>query len=543
MRTHRKLWNIISLTLASALALAACAPAAPVVQTQVVKETEVVTVRETQIVEQQVVITATPEPFKPKGTLAVGLTTNVAAIEVPYAPERQSANASWTMFDSLIFPEPDGTFSPMLAESWEISDDGREITFKLRQDVTFHDGSPFNADSVVFSYEAYTRPEVTYPWATAADGVEKIDDYTVKVVRNEPNSLMLTFISGWSMIPVDWGGKTQQEFAERPIGTGPFMLDEWVKGDHLTVVANPNYWNKGYPKVERVVFRFLPESATRIAAVQTGEIDIAPRLTSEEAQSLLGVPGVQIIRYPVNRVYYLAFNNLTTGVGTPIEDANVRKAMAHAVDVQAIIDALFDGYATRAVGFVGPGDLGFDNAEPVPYDPDLAKQMLAEAGYPSGFAMDMACPDGAYSHINEVCQAIREQLNDVGITGDLSIMESNAYWDLESKKELPPLFVDSWSSTTTESYGRLEGALAKDETYANWYNEELGGLILDILTAFEVEERAQVYRDIQTHMREDPPFVYLYYPQAFEAITTRVQNYQPRAAENYFLWDVSVSDE
>jgi peptide/nickel transport system substrate-binding protein len=409
--------------------------------------------------------------------------------------------------------------------------------------VTFHDGSPFNADSVVFSYEAYTRPEVTYPWATAADGVEKIDDYTVKVVRNEPNSLMLTFISGWSMIPVDWGGKTQQEFAERPIGTGPFMLDEWVKGDHLTVVANPNYWNKGYPKVERVVFRFLPESATRIAAVQTGEIDISPRLTSEEAQSLLGVPGVQIIRYPVNRVYYLAFNNLTTGVGTPIEDANVRKAMAHAVDVQAIIDALFDGYATRAVGFVGPGDLGFDNAEPVPYDPDLAKQMLAEAGYPSGFAMDMACPDGAYSHINEVCQAIREQLNDVGITGDLSIMESNAYWDLESKKELPPLFVDSWSSTTTESYGRLEGALAKDETYANWYNEELGGLILDILTAFEVEERAQVYRDIQTHMREDPPFVYLYYPQAFEAITTRVQNYQPRAAENYFLWDVSVSDE
>lgn len=542
MRTYRKSWQAFSLMLAFTLALAACAPAAPVVQTQVVKETQVITVKETQIVNQEVIITATPEAFKPTGTLKVGLTTNVAAIEVPYAPERQSANAAWTMFDSLVFPEPDGTFSPMLAESWDIAPDGKSITFHLRQDVTFHDGSPFNADSVVFSYEAYTKPEVPYPWLIAADGVEKVDDYTVKIIRAEPNSLLLSFISGWSMIPPNWGGKTAQEFAESPIGTGPFMFTEWVKGDHLTVSANPTYWNAGYPKVAEIDFKFMPESATRIAAVQTGEIDIAPRLTSEEAQSLLGAAGVQIIRYPVNRVFYLAFNNLSTGIGTPLEDANVRKAMAHAVDVQSIIDALFDGYATRGVGFVGPGDLGFDNAEPVAFDPELAKQMLADAGYADGFAIDMACPDGAYSHINEVCQAIREQLNEVGITGDLNIMESNAYWDLESKKELPPLFVDSWSSTSTESYNRLEGALRKDQTYANWYTERLDQLIASLLTTFEVDARAKVYGDIQTDMREDPPFVYLYYPQTFEATTTHVQNYQPRSAENYFLWDVSVSD-
>ena len=548
MSSTKHFWKAASLALIGALLLAACAPAAtPVVeiQTQVVRETQIV--QQTQVVEQQVevVITATPEPFQPKGTLTVGLTTIVANLENPYAPERNSANVSWTLFDSLVFPEPDGTFSPALAESWETSEDGRTVTFTLRQGVKFHNGEDLTADDVVHSWETYIDPVVTYAsnW-TIADSVEKVDDYTVAVTTAEPNALLMPYIStSWSIIPKDYYEEVGATgFAENPVGTGPFMLEEWVKGDSITVVANPSYWRQGYPKLEKVIFKFMPESATRIAAIQTGEIDISPRLTTEDAQGLLGAPDVQIIRYPVNRVYYLAFNNITTGKGTPIEEPAVRQALQYAVDVDGIITTLFDGFATRSVGFIGPGDLGFDNAEPIPYDPEQAKAMLAEAGYPNGFAVDMACPDGAYAHINEVCEIIRNNLNEVGVTGELDIMESNAYWELEATQSLVPLFVDSWSSQLTEAYPRLQGALNKGDSYANFYTDEIQGLLDDIATTVDVEERAALYGDIQQLMRDDPPFVYLYFPEAFEAVRTRVQNYEPRSAEQYYLWDVSVLD-
>jgi peptide/nickel transport system substrate-binding protein len=541
MSLKRTTFIAVSLLAAFATLLVSCGPAPTA---QVIRETQVV--QETVVVQEEVevVVTATPEPFAPKGTLTIGLSTNVTAIERPYAPERQSDNAALTMFDSLVYPEADGTISPALAESWEVSEDGTTYTFHLREGVTFHNGDPLTADAVVFSWETYRQDEVTYAsnW-TIAENVTKVDDMTVEVSTSEPNALLLPYIaSAWAIIPVDWGGVSKEEFAEHPIGTGPFMFEEWVKSDHLTVVANPNYWREGYPKLAEVVFKFMPESATRVAAVQTGEIDIAPRLTSDEIGDLIGAPGVTVVRYPVNRSYYVAFNNITTGVGTPIEDPNVRKALAHAVDMDAIIDALFDGYATRSVGMVGPSDLGFDGAEPVPYDPELAKQMLADAGYPSGFEMDMACPDGAYSHINEVCEAIRGYFDEVGVTGELQIMESNAYWELEANKELPPIFVDAWSVTLPEAYQRLSGSLNEGETYANWLNPELDGLVKQVATTVDIEERAALYGEIQQIMRDDPPFIYLYYPEAFEGVRTRVVNYQPRSAEQYFLWDVSVND-
>ncbi|MBL8058330.1 MAG: ABC transporter substrate-binding protein [Anaerolineales bacterium] len=544
MPATSRLWRIVSALTVFALAAAACAPAAtPVVQTQVVKETEIV--KETQIVQQEVVVTATPEPFKPVGTLRIALTTDIAAIEFPQAPERQAANASWTLYDSLIAPLPDGTFEPALAESWEVSPDGKAYTFHLRQGVTFHNGEPFNADAVVYSWQVYSQPDVRYAtYFTIAQSVEKVDDHTVTITTEQPNALLLPYIAnGWAIIPPKYHAEVGlQKFAEAPVGTGPFMFKEWIKGDHLTVVANPNYWRKGYPKVAEVVFKFLTDSATRVAAVQAGDVDISPRLTTEDAQSLLGEPGVQIIRYPTSRIYYLAFNNVSTGQGTPLEDVKVRQALAYAIDMDGIIQAVFSGYATRAVGYVAPGELGFDNADPVPYDPDKAKQLLAEAGYPDGFEMGYACPESGYPKINDVCLAIEQQLNAVGIRTKLDLQEANAYWDREAKKELPPLFVDSWSATLPEAYARLQGALAKDETYANWYDAKLDKMISDLQITVDTNARAALYGEIQKYMRENPPFVYLYIPEAFEAVSTRVQNYRPRSAENYYLWDVSVSD-
>jgi peptide/nickel transport system substrate-binding protein len=294
--------------------------------------------------------------------------------------------------------------------------------------------------------------------------------------------------------------------------------------------------------VAEVVFKFLPEPATRVAAIQTGEIDIAPRLTKDDAEQLAGNENLTIVQYPVDRVYYVAFNNITTGKGTPIEDVRVRQAIGHAIDVQAIIDSIFSGAAVRAEGFIAPGNLGYVQSEPVAYDVEKAKALLQEAGVAEGTEFNMACPDAGYPGINEVCQAIQSFLNDAGLRVNLDLMEANAYWDLEAKKELPPIFVDSWSVTINEAYGRLEGAVGKDETYANWADEKLHAMLDQILTTTDIDARAQLYGEMQTLMQQDPPFVYLYFPQAFEGVTKRVQNYQPRGAENYYLWDVAVSE-
>lgn len=487
---------------------------------------------------------AAPTAEGPQGTLTIGLTTDIAAVEFPYAPERQAANASWTLYDGLVYPEPDGTYSPALAESWEVSEDGATYTFHLREDVTFHNGEPFTADAVVYSWQVYSQPEVTYAneWSFVK-AVEKVDDYTVNISTETANALLLARVAGWTVIPPKAHAEMGLEaFAQNPIGTGPFMFKEWVKGDHLTVVANPNYWREGYPKVAEVVFRFMPESATRVAAIQAGEIDIAPRLSAEEAETVAAEEHVTVIDYPVDRVYYVAFNNMTTGVDTPIMDVKVRQALAAAIDVQTIIDSIFSGAATRASGFLKEGNLGFDGAEPVPYDPEQAKALLAEAGYPDGFEIGMACPEAAYPNINEVCQAIQGYLAEVGIVADLELQEANAYWEREANKELPPLFVDSWSTTIGEVYNRLEGALGKDQSYANWSDEKIYDLLNQILTTVDVDARAALYTEVNTYIRENPPFVYLYFPQAFEGVTKRVQNYQPRGAENYFLWEVSVSE-
>jgi peptide/nickel transport system substrate-binding protein len=217
-------------------------------------------------------------------------------------------------------------------------------------------------------------------------------------------------------------------------------------------------------------------------------------------------------------------------------DAKVRQAMNYAVDVDAIIESLFGGFAKPAIGLINTSELGYDNAKPFGYDPDKAKALLAEAGYPNGFKIDMACPAGAYTHFEEVCDAVAGYLGKVGIDVNLEIMESAHFWDLEGKQQLPPLFGDSWSSVGGESYARMAGALL-GSGWSSWTDEEVARLLKEIKTTMDRDARAKLYGELQVYMRENPPFIYLYEPYNFEAINTRVQNYKPRSSEIYFFKD------
>jgi peptide/nickel transport system substrate-binding protein len=357
--------------------------------------------------EQPATTPAAAEPAAPaesggEKVLTVALTTIPNSLYSPRAAERNASNVVAQIYDSLLWLNDAGELEPALATAWEIDPAGTVYTFTLRPDVTFHNGEPFNAAAVIDSWEHGKNPENQYfnDWA-AAVSVEALDDMTVRVTTDGVQPLFLRNMAGsWNMTPPAYMAEVGVDgFAKKPVGTGPFQVVEVAEGDRIVLEKNPNYWRSGYPLIDRLIFRPIPESSTRVAAIQTGEVDIVTRLSAEEADSLRSVEGIEVSSYPVDRVYYIAFNNMTTGVGQPTEDPKVRLAMNLAVDVQSIIDAIFNGNGKLATGLVTPGSLGYDQEiQPLGYDPEQAQALLAEAGYPDGFAIDMACPAGAYTN-------------------------------------------------------------------------------------------------------------------------------------------------
>ena len=472
--------------------------------------------------------------------LRVAINGSPNTIEPATGDSRIASNVAWSVFDSLVWLNDEGELVPALAESWTVSEDGTEYTFELREGVTFHNGDTFDADDVVFTWKRGQGSSITYREDfLAVQEVEKIDDYTVKFHLEQPNSMLLLQINEhWGILSKEYHEEVGEEgYLEHPVGTGPFQVVEWRKADRIEMEANPNYWQEGYPKVDRLIYRPIPESSTRLSALRNDDIDIVSGLAPEQADIVAKDDNLNLISYPKDRVYYITFNNISTGKGTPIEEQKVRQALSYAIDYQAIIDNIFNGKAERVAGFVVPGNLGYDpSVEPYPYDPEKARELLAEAGYSDGFEVGMAGPSDTYTNFEEVLQAVAGYWEEIGVKVDLEFMESGKYWNLQANRELPPLFGDSWSSSTGEAFPRLVGSVGgMDASYAAWFDQRLVDLVEEIQLTPDQEERAEVYREILRYMKEDPPFVYLYQELAFEATQNRVKDYKPRVSEQIYL--------
>lgn len=480
----------------------------------------------------------------PSGELVVALPNDPTSLYGPNTADITATNAAAQLYDGLVWIDDEGNLVPALAESWEISEDGTEYVFTLRQGVTFHNGEVFNADSVVATWKYGKTPTNQYTDTyEQVSEVEIIDAYTVRLVTPEPNPLFLTELEGWWMIPPAYIAEVGIEgFEQAPVGTGPFVFVERTPGDRIVYEANPNYWQAGLPLLERVTFRIISDSTTRLAAIQTGEVDIVNRLSNEEAALAAASADVNILSYANDRVYYVAFKNIGNGEGTPLEDPIVRQALNYAVNRPGIVNALFNGEAELIAGFTLPSNLGYDDSiDPYPYDPDMARSLLAEAGYADGFSVAMGCPTDAYPSINEVCLSIQRDLSAVGIDVSVEFKTSNAYWSEPQYGAVGPMYVDSWSSSVGEALPRLIGSLIPGNYYNTWEDETITDYINRINTTIDRDARGALYAELQAYMYDNPPFIYLYALNLFEATSTRVEGYNPRANEGYFLKSVSVS--
>lgn len=387
---------ITLLVLIAGVMVVGCSPAEPetitVVETVVVEkevQSEPVTVVET--VEVEVVATATPAA---RGGALVLSTPNFPSGLDPHV------QVVWdvllilsNVYDTLVYQDAEGNFVPGLAESWEVSDDGTTYTFQLRDDVTFHDGTPFNAEAVKYNLDRVVAPETKSQKAAGLLGPyessEVIDEYTIQINLSEPHAyllhgLSLTYLGMASPAALEeWG----EEYQLHQVGTGPFIFQEYVPQDHVTLVPNPDYnWapeiygHQGPPYLEEVTVRFLPEPATRLPALEAGDVDIALDVPASDGNRVLDNPNLEL------RITNLTGQPLFWFMNTemsPTDDILVRQAILHATDRQTAGNAVFRGFVPVAYGplSVVTPEYNAELAGMYPFDPVRAAELLEEAGW------------------------------------------------------------------------------------------------------------------------------------------------------------------
>lgn len=467
----------------------------------------------------------TPEPLEEGpvsgGTLVIGSPSDAVTLDPQDAPEVESTLRSELVGECLARLKPESLeVDPWLAESWEILDEGLRWRFHLRENIQFHDGTPFNADAVEFSfmrmldenhdYNQYGTWRLSLSTFKSIADVKAIDDFTVDFTLKNPFPAFITAMGSGSRCSIVSPTAVQadpENFSQHPIGTGPFKFVEWRTDDRVVFERNESYWMTP-PYLERVIFRVIPESTARFLSLQQGEIQMMYGMDPTIAELVDLDPDLLLSEHMGILHSYLALNHLNEY----LSDVRVRQALYHAIDREALVEAFWSG-ATVAQGVMPPSLLGFHDGLTWPeYNPEKAKELLEEAGYADGFDLNLITFNAARTHTPEPSktgEAIQAYLAEVGIRVEVQILEiatlltqcKNAQCDLYLTG-FQPLIADPWTIIYTQFDSRRT-ELGAANNYAFYRNPELDALndLADLST--DDEERAEIYRQAQEIIYRD----------------------------------------
>ncbi|GAB6158070.1 ABC transporter substrate-binding protein [Desulfotomaculum varum] len=458
-------------------------------------------------------------------------------LDPAYVDDGESANPIVNIYDGLVRYKPGSTeIEPALATEWSASPDGKEWTFKLRQGVKFHDGTPFNADAVVFSVSRQLPPQRTdeMPYASFTFGpvekVEKVDDYTVKFILSEPYAPFLANLAMALAAPIVSPAAVEKygkDFIEHPVGTGPFKFVEWKKGQQIVLEANKEYWD-GAPKIDKLVYKFVKENSVRASELRTGSIQAMNGVDPNDVK-MLEDAGLTVIKNPGMNINYLAFfcNK------KPFDNPKLRLAVAHAINREHLISYLYQGLAELPNSML-PGFMpGHDKTLQAPeYNPEKAKQLLAEAGYPNGLKVTLL----TYSTVrpynpvggDKLAAAIQADLRKVGID-----VEIKTYPWKEYKQVYTPEIVKDgdfmlygWIGDNGDPdnfLSLLETKEIKSSLNAAKYsNKQVDELLVKGRTAKTQEERNAAYSQLQKIVQAEAPWVFLSHSKDMAAVSKNV---------------------
>ncbi len=481
---------------------------------------------------------AGPAAGMPKGRVVVALATDTSTMDPHMHTERMGIIMNQHIFDTLLARDTK-TYQPIahLAESvksvnpttWEL---------KLRRGVKFHNGEPFTAESVKFSFDRVLNPEQKSPIRgnfTWAKSVDVVDDHTVRITTHKPYPLIheiLTF-GNFAMVPPRYvKEKGDAYFAKNPVGTGPYRFVEWRKGERLTVEANEQYW-KGAPAIKTIVFRIIPETATQIAELLSGGVDIL-RAVPPDQISAIGTSGVaRVSATQILRVVFLQMDGDGRAGKTPLSDVRVRRAINHAVNVDEIIQKVLGGLAVRTPAGTNPMAFGFDPAiKPYAFDPDRARKLLTDAGFPNGFGITLNTYAGSVVNVEQVGQAVMGYLSRVGIkVRPRHFADVGQYLATFRGSKLDGITMHSWGyNSVFDSDAIYYIHFHAGEPYAYNTSQEMDQWLEEARATVDSKKRQELYSRFERFIVDQAYWVPMYAQFTIEAVSNKL-NYEASGDE------------
>jgi peptide/nickel transport system substrate-binding protein len=471
-----------------------------------------------------------------RGEIIAGLSERMLTLDPANHYSISATSVLRHVYDPLVDVTNDDKFVPALAETWRAVNN-TTWRFTLRKGVSFHDGTPFTADSVVFTLKRVrdnTKLIKSFVYQDLED-VRKDDDHTVTVTTKRPFGSLPAHLTMLGMLPPS-AGAAEDAFFQKPVGTGPFRFVSWTHGDHVDLAANPRYWKARLPRVETLKVRFIPELSTRAAALRAGEIHVIDRVWPDMVQTLKATPGVRVLDTPAIEAQRWHFQLARESV----KDPRVRKAISLAIDRNVIIKDLLLGYARPVVCPVPPGLLGHTNLGQKPYDPDKARQLLKQAGRPN-LTIDFVLMKDLYPKQLEIAQAVAAMLGDVGVKVNIRNLEIATAREQRTAGNYD-LFFSGWAQMPHDP----------DWYFGQWFTKA-GAEKLTRFSDPRVEQliaegrvpdpkvRQQKYEEIDRILWEDEPEIWPYYTVAIYAISDKLRGFEARRDYYVLLSEVGIA--
>lgn len=476
-----------------------------------------------------------------KDTLTVGMGGDAVSLDPHATNDQPSSRVAKQIYDTLIVQTEELDLEPGLATEWEQVDD-TTFEFTLREGVKFHNGEDFTADDVKFTLDRAKESSHIGHIVGAISEVEVVDDHTVRIMTAEPFAPMLTHLAHpaagiLNEEAVTAGG---EDYGQEPVGTGPYKFGSWVVGDSITLEINEDYWGEA-AKTPNVVFKVVTDNSVRTIQLESGDLDIAYDIQPADVNRVDESEDLTLQRDANLSSTYIGFNVEKA----PFDDVRVRQAINYALDMNAVVDAVYAGVGSPAKGPLGPNVFGANlDLEEYAVDIDKAKELLAEAGFPDGFSTTLWTNENQQRI--DIATIVQNQLEEVGIEVKVEIVEWTQYLE-DTAAGKHDMFILGWSTVTADAdyglYALFHGSQVGDPGNRTFYaNPEVDALLDEGRTTVDQDARLAAYEEAQQIIRDDAPWIFTWIGENLAGVSNKVTGFKQHPAGHHRLDTVSVSN-
>ena len=462
-------------------------------------------------------MTGTAEAAEPAhgGSAVVGVTHELVSLDPHQSTDARTRSVVFNLYEGLVKPDPDGNLIPAVASDYEISNDATVYTFTLRDGVKFHDGTTVTAEDVKYSIERYAEIQGESSAFSVFDHVEIPDEKTVEIYLKDGYSEFLPEITV-GIIP-----RSNPDPEKNPVGTGPFCFVSYTPGQKLEVERFGDYWQEGLPYLDHVEFKITADADTAFMELQAGTIDILDFLTGAQAKA--AGEGCQILEGTQNMVQGM-FLNHSYG---PLSSLKVRQAVCYAVNKEEINQFLYDGRSYLIGSHMVPRLVRYYEPAPealYPYDMEKARELLAEAGYPDGFDLEIVATTASTQYM-DAAQIIADQLSRVGIRAMIRPVEWSTWLDEVYRGRQFQATVVGFDGTLAPNYWMMRYTTGHSKNFMNYSNAEYDETCQKALMTVDDKEKAELYKRCQMILAEDAESVFIQDPANYVAVNRRLGGY------------------